>query len=313
MRVKRAVLLAALAAAIPAFLTVGVVPAHATFPGTNGRIAFSTDFASPSQIYTMRPDGSGFLQLTHVRTSPGASTPSWSPDGTRISFAKDKHIWVMSSDGSRKTQLSNEDGFRDRQPSWSPDGLKIVFSRCDVSLGFKAYCDIDVMDADGTNVVTLLGGNWIQDHPRYSPDGSKIAFSGNRGGYVCAVWVMDADGSNPIRLTDPAMQANSPDWSPDGTKIVMSSHCKLPGSKVWIMDADGSDPQQLTPQEGDWVNPRFSPDGLTIAVGGPTIEGSKVCCWDLYFMNLDGSNVEPIANPRPGIVSFEWGPKPVAP
>ena len=182
MAVRRVGSLATVVAIIAALLSVGTVPAHATFPGTNGRIAFSTDFTPPSQIYTMRPNGSGLLQLTHVGSAPGARTPSWSPDGARIAFAWGQHIWVMNADGSGKAQLTSEDGFKDRQPSWSPDGLKIVFSRCDVSLGFKAYCVIDVMDADGTDVVTLLGGNWIHGSPQVFTRRQQDRVRGRSGG-----------------------------------------------------------------------------------------------------------------------------------
>jgi TolB protein len=278
------------------------IPARATFPGNNGRIAFSTDWTSPSQIYTIRADGSGLRQLTHVRDGKGATSPSWNPDGTELAFVLDRHIWTMTADGSEKTRLTNQHSFRDRRPAWSADGTKIVFSHCDVSLGFKAYCDLDVIDADGTNEATLLGGNWMYDWPRYSPDGTKIAFASDRGGYVCAVWVADADGSDPVRLTDPALQANAPDWSPDGTKIAFSSHCELPGSKLWIMDADGGEQQELISEEGDWVNPRFAPDGSTIAVAGT----------DIFFVNTDGTDLHEIERPQSGVVSFDWAAKPAA-
>ena len=59
--------------------------ALATTPGHNGRIAFSADDGSGFELYTIRPDGTGLVQLTNV--AGGALAPDWSPDGRRIVFA----------------------------------------------------------------------------------------------------------------------------------------------------------------------------------------------------------------------------------
>jgi Tol biopolymer transport system component len=297
------------AAAIAAVVlsTVRTVPADASFAGANGRIAFSTDWTKPSQIYTVRPDGTGLRQLTQAASRKGASSPAWSADGTRIAFTMDKHIWVMNADGSGQAQVTDDEGFRDRRPAWSPDGTTIVFSHCDVSLGFKAYCDLELVDADGSNERQLLGGNWIYDWPRYSPDGSKIAFAGDRDGYVCAVWVVDADGTEPVRLTEPALQANVPDWSPDGTTISFGTHCKLPGGRVWLMGADGSNQHELIAEDNpnaDWGSARFAPDGTQLVVVGPDS--------GLYLVGIEGGEPQKILARPPRPVNADWGAKAAA-
>ena len=60
---------------------VSAAPAQATFPGSNGRIAFSqgdlmppiggepSDLSAHSQVFTIGPDGGGLAQLTHVGAS----------------------------------------------------------------------------------------------------------------------------------------------------------------------------------------------------------------------------------------------------
>ena len=68
--------------AYTAFIVLGVMvaafvvasPAYATFPGHNGRIAFQADTGAGNQIYTVRPNGHGLFQVTHVkpqRIDPG--------------------------------------------------------------------------------------------------------------------------------------------------------------------------------------------------------------------------------------------------
>ena len=65
--------------AYTAFVVLGVMvaafivasPAYATYPGRNGRIAFQADTGGGNQIYTVRPNGHGLFQVTHVKPAAG--------------------------------------------------------------------------------------------------------------------------------------------------------------------------------------------------------------------------------------------------
>src|SRR5207247_2104663 len=70
---------------VAAFIAPAPSPAHATFPGHNGRIAFQADTGSGNQIYTVRPNGHDLFQVTHVDGE--ATTADWSPDGHWIAFS----------------------------------------------------------------------------------------------------------------------------------------------------------------------------------------------------------------------------------
>ena len=65
-------------------------PAQATFPGRNGRIAYSVgpifpqDPPAPSQVFTINPDGSGQRQLTSLREPEQAFFGAYSPNGRRV-------------------------------------------------------------------------------------------------------------------------------------------------------------------------------------------------------------------------------------
>ena len=68
--------------------------ADASFPGTNGKIAFHRD----GDIWTIIGDGTGVTKLT--TNYNGEYNPAVSPDGSRIAYEFLRGIWVMNADGS---------------------------------------------------------------------------------------------------------------------------------------------------------------------------------------------------------------------
>jgi len=155
-----------------------ILPASATFPGKNGRIAF---VAGPD-IYTMNPDGSEVRQLTNLGPDNGAFWESWSPDGKQIVFNEYRapdflgQLWIMNGDGSNQRLLLADTDFDDERPSFSPDGNSVVFSRCRLDI---EACALFRMAIDGSNIAAItdleLG---IQDYsPHYSSE-NKLSFTG---------------------------------------------------------------------------------------------------------------------------------------
>ena len=107
-------------------------PAPATFPGSNGRIAFF-DYAG-LQIYSIDPDGSGRTQLTSG--DQANQYPAWSADGSTIAYVRSRgleagrhSIMTMNADGTNKTVVFRAKDARKEilGPAWSPDGSQIVF------------------------------------------------------------------------------------------------------------------------------------------------------------------------------------------
>jgi Tol biopolymer transport system component len=102
--------------------------AEASFPGKNGRIAFTGHPDGDSEILKIRPDGSGLKQITHNTVDD--FEPAWSPDGSKIAFAQGLDIWVMNADGTNLQNLTRDGSDTlDARPSWAPDGSKIAFER----------------------------------------------------------------------------------------------------------------------------------------------------------------------------------------
>ena len=116
---------------------------------------------------------------------------------------------------------------------------------------------------DGANqmrIRQLHGHLWS---PRYSPDGTRIAFVHDAGGRG-QIHVMGADGSEAVNLSDNAFCDRAPVWSPDGARIAFVSD-REGDWDIYVMDADGSGQTRLAGNRGVDRAPAWSPDGRRLA------------------------------------------------
>ena len=153
-------------------------------------------------LWKMRPDGSDVNRITNKDDID----PSWSPDGSMISFASSRagarQLFVMNADGSNVQQVTDLNNMGGRN-TWSPDGTKLAFYR-----GPQGDRDIYVINVDGTGLERLTdGGDNLG--PSWSPDGNWIVFTSFRDGNN-ELYIIHPDGTGLTRLT------NSPisDWQP---------------------------------------------------------------------------------------------------
>lgn len=186
--------------------------------------------------------------------------PCWSPDARQIAFTSNReggtyNLFVCDADGSNVRALTHEKGTGVAyMPSWVGD--RIVFGY------HREKPEMASIRPDGSDLKILGQGH----DPCFSPDGSKIAYTGETTGGV-SVFVMDADGSNKKQIIPEANTwgAIFPSWSPDGKTIVYSFKSGE-GLELFLVDSDGRTlPRQLTHLNKVCTPAAFSPDGKWIS------------------------------------------------
>ena len=264
--------LAGTAAGALALSTMLVAPsASATIPGQNGKIAYVSTIINTDHIWTADPDGSNAGQLT---VSPNdSSSPSWSPDGSKLVYANSGNIEVMNGNGGGSTVLI-EAGQNERflAPAWSPDGKKIAYVRTDSNLPPQTDTQVWLYTIDGSQPPKSLTPNPRGDvrSPVWHPDGLLVGYIEQVNGFREMVTV-GVDGSDPGTFIIPGGTAIVDelqfDWSPDGTRIALSAFDAFTAENgVYEISATaGLAPQQRLSRGRDVS---WSPEGTQLIFSG---------------------------------------------
>jgi Tol biopolymer transport system component len=245
-----------------------VASGAAEFPGKRGRIAFmERDLTGHWQVWTASANLGSKRQLTNSGADSG--WPVWSPDGSRIAFDSNRtdpnpndhrqinDIYLMSADGSGIRKLTDSKG-ASADAAFSPDGRLIAF---DADRGHPRQDDgIYVMSSNGGSdlqrITTLPSYAEFDAAPRFSPDGTRIAFTRYRivhRAELSALMIVNRDGKNLIRLTSWTLRVGDADWSPDGRRLTFETNYAERGNHpadIYVIDATGSRLTDLTHNRG---------------------------------------------------------------
>jgi Tol biopolymer transport system component len=136
----------------------------------------------------------------------------------------------------------------------------------------------------------LISSTRVDQTPKFSPDGRKIAFASSRSGSR-EIWVSNADGSNPVRMTffgGPLV--GHPSWSHDGQWITF--HARPEGTTdIFVIPAAGGPPKQLTANNWEDHCPVYSRDGRSVFFSSR--RSGEMQVWKMY---TDGSEPVQITN-----------------
>lgn len=125
---------------------------NASYTPDGSRIVVEASRDGKTDSFLINTDGTGESLLL-----ADASQVSFSEDGQRLVFCRERQVYVANRDGTRQTRLTEDNGFA---PSFSPDTTKIIFNSNRNENCFGDQCSgyhslIYIMDADGTDEVII--------------------------------------------------------------------------------------------------------------------------------------------------------------
>lgn len=295
---------------------VGSAAAHASFPGKNGRIAYTRNF---HDIYTIAKDGSDRTRLT--TTKRAAVSSFWSPDGSKLVFQLNRPdencgaIMMMNADGTGMTNLTSVLP-RFRRGCWN--GPSFTANGRSVLLAFES--NIWSLNLHGRDPHHLIGPNGIGkvvpgdrtlSSPRQLPGTRTLAFVvehfGPTGVGHKGVFTMQMSGGRVRKIVPFSMDVNSRiDVSPNGRRIVFTSHDHAPPPNVLTIRPDGSGVRHLTHFRSRSIyvqGPSYSPNGRWIVFG--YANGDRA---GLRKMRSIGGPRMRVRNSKVFVGGTSWGP-----
>ncbi|MBY6205345.1 alpha/beta hydrolase family protein [Halomonas denitrificans] len=256
------------------------------------------------QLWIIDRDGDRHQPLTSA--DGHASSPAWSPDGSRIAFighdgSGSGQLQVLWLDSGRQTALTRGP-LTPSNPVWSPDGERIAFSR--------------FVEAAPPRIVEPLsppeGADWapparVVDRPVFRADGAGFLPHGQTQRFI-----VPADGGPVRQLTEgPYPQPGPVTWSRDGRALVFATNrrpdfeLEPSDTELVRLDLDDLELTTLTDRFGPDNAPAFQPGGERLAWLGYDDERLGYHNVELYVLD-DGAPRSLTADLDRSIDAFAW-------
>lgn len=240
------------------------------------------------------------------------TSPSISPDGSRVAFLSDRNVyadvWLTSTidpsetvrlvEGQRSGKFEELHWLRPGI-SWAPDGSAVTFAAKSGHRDRLFIIDAKTGDVQREFEFELDG----LFSPSWSPVGGRIAFVGSQGG-ASDIYYVDLSDGRLYPLTRDKFSDTDPSWSPDGEEVVFISDRGDAASDdlpmwrrdyesvdVYVVSREGGGIRRITDNEFMEETPVWTPDGkhlfYTSDVNG---------CFNIFTHDLEADDAWPITD-----------------
>lgn len=217
----------------------------------------------------------------------------------------------------------------------SPDGTQVVYElmRFTTDEVREKRSALMLVAIDGSGEVALTDGGWLDTGPRWSPDGSQIAFV-RKVEEQGQLHILDVATRQVRQVTSLSLGVEgAPAWSPDGTLLAFTANpaASMPSTdqpyhldraiirfdgvgyvhraiqEVFVIGADGGGLRQLTFENARAANPMWAPDGSRLLYYATLAPASLRISPTLNVVTLAGVVTE-IVNAWGSVATAAWLP-----
>ena len=233
------------------------------------------DVDGDSELYSVRPDGTGLVQLSGALPVDGdVAVFFWAPDASRVAYVADQdtdgvfelYSSLAAGGGNVKLNgplvLNGDVSASISATAWSPDSARVAYlADQDVDGTLELYSSLATGGGTMKHSGALVAGGDVSTPVFWAPDGSRLSYRADQDtDNVLELYTSLAVGGGNVKVGTAQSALTSYAWAPDGSRI------------AYISDRDAAGDQELF---------TVLPDGAgTVQLNGALVAGGDVSAFE---------------------------------